>query len=110
MPTTPFLARLRHKGTSITGTISEPDLYASGTAEATITGVVTGAGIDFTKVYRQAAMGYENPVDYVGQVLDNGTRIAGVWSLLHMNGTFEMVRRLAKLDAAEAERAEEVDA
>ncbi|ANU08493.1 hypothetical protein [Paraurantiacibacter namhicola] len=106
---TPFLARLRQKGSSLTGTISEPDLYASGTAEATISGIVSGMSVDFTKIYRRAAAGYENPVDYVGQVLEDGARITGVWSLLHMNGTFEMVRRLAKEEAAKAVVAEEVD-
>ncbi len=92
-PVTPFLATLSQRGTSFTGTIMEPDLYLGGaTAEATVIGVIAGHAVDFTKTYRKATMGYENPVDYVGQLVDKGERITGVWSLLDMNGTFEMTR------------------
>lgn len=93
-PDTPFVAQLSQRGCSFTGTIMEPDLYFSGeAAEATIVGVIAGDAVDFTKTYRKAAWGYENPVDYVGQLVDDGERITGVWSLLDMNGSFEMTRR-----------------
>ncbi|WP_340587030.1 hypothetical protein [Erythrobacter alti] len=105
-PVTPFLATITQRGTSFTGTIMEPDLYLSGNAaEATLVGVIAGYAVDFTKTYRKAAMGYENPVDYVGQLTDKGERITGVWSLLDMNGTFEMTRQRsakAKVERKEA--------
>ena len=34
---------------------------------------MAGDAVDFTKTYRKASFGYTNPVDYVGQVLDDGT-------------------------------------
>jgi len=106
-PVTPFLATLSQRGTSFTGTIIEPDLYLPGvSAEATLVGVVAGNAVDFTKTYRKAAMGYENPVDYVGRLEDKGERITGMWSLLDMNGTFEMTRRSGA--KAEEERQEAV--
>ena len=101
---TPFLATLSQRGTTFTGTIIEPDLYLIGkSAEATLVGIIAGHAVDFTKTYRKAAWGYENPVDYVGQLVDRGERITGVWSLLDMNGTFEMSRR----GGAEAEEERE---
>ncbi len=106
-PVTPFLAALTQRGASFTGTIIEPDIHLIGNfAEATIIGVLAGDAVDFTKTYRKAAWGYENPVDYVGQLLDDATRITGVWSLLDMNGTFEMTRRGGA--EAEEEREQEV--
>ncbi|KLI64168.1 hypothetical protein [Aurantiacibacter marinus] len=105
-PVTPFLANLNQRGTSFTGFIMEPDIHLAGNAaEATIVGVIAGDAVDFTKTYRKATRGYENPVDYVGQLLDRGERITGVWSLLHMNGTFEMTRR----GGAEAEEEREAE-
>lgn len=93
-PETPFRARIDQADQRFTGTIEEPDLYLSGgSALATIVGISSAGSVDFTKTYRRAAQGYENPVDYVGQVSADGMRVAGVWSLLDMNGQFEMVRR-----------------
>ncbi|RPF72113.1 hypothetical protein [Aurantiacibacter spongiae] len=94
LPDTPFRAELVQRGGSFTGEIAEPDLYARGrSAVATVVGVVSGGSVDFTKTYRRAAMGYENPVDYVGQLSPDGDTVTGVWSLCDMNGLFEMTRR-----------------
>lgn len=94
---TPFVATLVQRGNSVTGNISEPDLHLSGaTAEATLVGVVTGEAVDFTKTYRKVIWGYVHPVDYVGQIREKGNVISGVWSLLHMNGRFEMRRHGAR--------------
>lgn len=110
-PLTPFLASIQQRGASFTGTIIEPDLYFPGAStEATIVGVISGDAVDFTKTYRKASQGYENPVDYVGQISDNGERITGVWSLLEYNGHFEMVRRASKTEAEERKADVEVDA
>lgn len=102
-PVTPFLANITQSGNGFSGTIIEPDLYSTrAPAEATIIGVLAGNAVDFTKTYRSASRGYENPVDYVGQLVDDGERITGVWSLLDFNGTFEMTRR--GVAAAQVER------
>ena len=109
-PVTPFLATLNQRGTSFTGSIIEPDLYMTGeAAEATVVGVIAGHAVDFTKTYRKAAMGYKNPVDYVGQLMDKGERIVGVWSLLDMNGTFEMTRHRGAVAQEELEDAAAVE-
>lgn len=93
-PVTPFIATIVQRGGSFTGTILEPDLYLGGMkAEATIMGIVGGSSVDFTKTYRSASMGYENPVDYVGKLSQDCEHITGMWSLLDMNGSFEMTRR-----------------
>ena len=101
-PETPFRASIEHTSNHFTGTIEEPDLHGAGSAAlATIVGVCSGGSVDFTKTYRRAAWGYENPVDYVGQISGDGMRSAGMWSLHDMNGRFEMIRR------AKAKREEE---
>lgn len=109
-PLTPFLANLSQRGASFTGTIIEPDLYSPGAStEATIVGVIAGDAVDFTKTYRHASRGYENPVDYVGKLSEDGERITGVWSLLSYNGTFEMVRQGGKKVAVEREEEAEIE-
>lgn len=109
-PVTPFLATITQSGGNFSGSIIEPDLYRpSATTEAVIAGVVAGAAVDFTKTYRKASMGYENPVDYVGQLSEDGNRIWGVWSLLEWNGTFEMTRSESVKVEEEARATEEVD-
>lgn len=103
-PSTPFLATIKQAGGRISGSIMEPDLY-SGTAPAksVIEGIAAGQAVDFTKTYHQVSFGYRDPVDYVGQVSENGDRITGVWSLLDMNGSFEMTRQSGHKEAAERE-------
>lgn len=109
-PATPFLAQLSQQDGRFTGQIIEPDLYAPGaSATAEIVGIVSGGSVDFTKTYRKASRGYENPVDYVGQLSDDGNRITGVWSLLHMNGTFEMTREAAAEIADDRVESVEID-
>ena len=89
----------------------EPDIYRpTATIEAEISGVRTARSVDFTKVYLDAPRGYENPVDYVGQISSDGLEVTGVWSLLDMNGTFEMQREQGISETEEAETAETVSA
>ncbi|MBX7541189.1 hypothetical protein [Qipengyuania sphaerica] len=64
--------------------------------------------MDFTKAYIDPPHGYENPVDYVGKFSSDGNSVTGVWSLLDMNGTFEMHREIEATAAQEAETAETV--
>lgn len=95
-PTTPFLATIEERGGQLTGTIIEPDMNGGATIAATIRGVRHGHGVDFTKQYGPAASPiYGNPVDYVGRLSADGLVITGVWSLLDMDGTFEMRRETA---------------
>lgn len=101
-PTTPFLAHIEETDGRFTGTIIEPDEDGGPTLEARIEGWRQGTSVDFTKCYAaDAPVGYEFPVDYVGRLSDDGTMISGIWSLLEMDGAFEMHR-----DAAASEQAE----
>ncbi|MBX7492330.1 hypothetical protein K3163_03820 [Qipengyuania sp. 1NDW9] len=89
----------------------EPDIFRpTATIEAEISGHRTARSVDFTKVYFDAPRGYENPVDYVGQISSDGLEVTGVWSLLDMNGTFEMQREQGMAETEEAETAETVPA
>ena len=104
-PTTPFLARLEDHAGQLSGTIIEPNIWTgAGTAEATIIGLRHGTSVDFTKSYGPPAPeGYESPVDYVGTVTPDGNTVKGVWSLLDMDGTFEMRREEETREEQEAE-------
>lgn len=92
MPTTPFLADIIEEAGAFSGTTIEPDLYGGASANARIVGHRSGRSVDFTKTYQSRDAGYQNPVDYVGQVSEDGLTITGVWSLKDWNGTFEMTR------------------
>ena len=94
-PTTPFVAMIAETGASFEGRILEPHLFAGGTAEARVAGYRSGRSVDFTKTYVAHAAGYENPVDYVGQLSEDGMTITGIWSMLDWNGEFEMTRERA---------------
>ena len=106
-PVTPFLAEIIEQGGTLSGSILEPELaHGSGEAiSAVLSGHRAGTAVDFTKTYRGQRLGYENPVDYVGTLSADGLRIAGVWSLLHLDGTFEMHRdaRQAAMEEREGE-------
>lgn len=104
-PTTPFLATIRDDGGRLSGTIIEPDNIRGGsTIAAHVVGLRHGSSVDFTKSYGPAPpAGYENPVDYVGSVSSDGNTITGVWSLLTMDGSFEMRREAAAGEEAEEE-------
>ena len=93
-PTTPFLAHLRDDGGRLTGTIIEPDVFFGGpTLEASLSGTRQGTSVDFTKMYGPAAPpDFANPVDYVGSLSADGNTVSGVWSLLDLDGRFEMHR------------------
>lgn len=54
--------------------------------------------------------GYENPVDYVGQLSGDGMVVSGVWSLFDINGTFEMHREEQVAAMEKAETAQTVPA
>lgn len=96
-PTTPFLAVIQEDGGRITGTIIEPDVVSGNPIlEARIVGLRTSTSVDFTKIYPSAPCGYENPVDYVGSISESGNTITGVWSLLELDGTFEMRREISR--------------
>lgn len=85
----------------------EPSLYdGAETLEASMVGHRSGSAVDFTKTYVGIRQGYEDPVDYVGQLSENGNCIKGVWSLVEWNGSFEMYREQTR--AAEREREAEI--
>ena len=89
----------------------EPDLFRPmQTIGAMISGHRSGRSVDFTKIYIDPPQGYENPVDYVGQMSRDGMTVTGMWSLAEMNGTFEMQREERATETQEAETAETVPA
>ena len=107
-PDTPFLAVIEERAGHLSGSIIEPHVYRPAeTARAAIVGHRSGAQIDFTKTYHGTGREYATPVDYVGQLSADGSRIAGAWSLLQWDGSFEMYRDVA--DEADAETEEEVE-
>lgn len=109
--TTPFHARIVETGGRFVGALIEPDLYHRGeSVSAECIGHRSGRGVDFTKSYLDPPQGYENPVDYVGQLSADGMTIAGMWSLFEMNGTFEMHREQAIGETEEAETVSTVPA
>jgi hypothetical protein len=102
-PDTPFLATITDRDGELVGTIIEPNEFRPETAHATLRGHRFGASVDFTKTYRAAGPEYDTPVDYVGRLSDDGTRIVGVWSLLEWDGSFEMFRDIAASPDVEVE-------
>lgn len=101
-PTTPFIADITEEAGAFHGTTIEPDLNKDGSASARVAGHRAGRSVDFTKTYTAREDGYENPVDYVGQLSEDGLMITGVWSLLDWNGEFEMTREVGlKMEAEE---------
>jgi hypothetical protein len=104
-PTTPFLTHLRDDGGRLTGTVIEPDVFYGGpTLQASLRGLRHATSVDFTKSYEpHAPPGYENPVDYVGSISSDGNTISGVWSVLDLDGTFEMHRDAQASEPVEAE-------
>lgn len=110
-PATPFLANIIELDGSFSGTIIEPDAYykLAENLESLIAGHRGGRAIDFTKTYRSKRHGYENPVDYVGQMSPDGKSITGVWCLLDINGTFEMFRENGIAETARTSASVEVD-
>lgn len=107
-PTTPFLARIDEDGARLGGETIEPDGFGGiGPRQASIVGIRQGNAVDFTKTYARPSFAYLNPVDYVGRVSEDANTISGVWSLLHLDGTFQMHREVAV--AEEAEEATEIE-
>jgi len=80
------------------------------TIGAMVSGHRAARSVDFTKIYIDPPQGYENPVDYVGQMSRDGMTVTGIWSLADMNGTFEMQREEHATETQEAETAETVPA
>ena len=106
-PTTPFLAEISESAGSFDGTIIEPNLSNAGSVEARVVGYRSGRSVDFTKTYVNPDQGYENPIDYVGQLSVDGLTITGVWSMLDWNGQFEMTRDAGR--QIEAEETAEIE-
>lgn len=108
-PTTPFLARLVDADGSLSGGTVEPNMIAFGseTLEALIAGTRSGASVDFTKTY-DGASDAAHAVDYVGRLSEDGNRIAGVWSMEGLDGTFEMYREAVR-EEVEAREVEVVE-
>ena len=107
LPVTPFLAVLVDRNGHLSGSVVEPNTIAVGTLEARLAGTRDGVGVDFTKTY-PACSGpdYANPVDYVGTISDEGNVIRGRWSILDIDGSFEMRREVETEVVGEVEYVE----
>ena len=105
-PTTPFMAKLSDAAGRLTGETVEPNLLGFGndTLAASLVGSRQGGSVDFTKTYDGASV-LAHAIDYVGRLSDDGNRIAGVWSMEELDGTFEMYRE-AVWEEAEGRQAE----
>ena len=108
-PTTPFMAKLVDSDGALSGEIVEPNTvgFSPATLEAFLVGTRSGASVDFTKTYDGAADAAHS-IDYVGRLSEDGNRIAGVWSMEGLDGTFEMYRE-AVWEEAEGKEAEEAE-
>ncbi len=85
----------------------EPNTVSIGMLEARIAGTRNGVRVDFTKTYgANGHPDYVNPVDYVGTISADGNLIRGRWSILDIDGTFEMRREVEVEEGREAEIAE----
>jgi hypothetical protein len=111
-PTTPFVASLDDQGGHIGGTTLEPNLQSiPGEPEelnATLVGTRKGRSIDFIKTYDGEV--FNDSIDYVGQLSNDGTTVTGVWSNNDMDGTFEMHRDISLEEVTAVETGQEVDA
>lgn len=109
-PDTPFLCRITDNGGRLTGIITEPDMFyrSAGTLSAELAGVRRDRSVDFVKTYRGQRVGYEKPVDYVGQVSSDGLVITGSWSLSRWDGSFEMFRDPPYAEEEQVEEATKV--
>ena len=100
-PVTPFNAQFLDQAGRIVGATTEFDQFRPDhVIEAIISGHYHGESIDFTKAYQGAGPDYEQPIDYVGRISADGNVITGVWSLLEIDGRFEMRRDLNETEAA----------
>lgn len=102
-PDTPFVARVSENGVRFLGEIIEPNEFRPEIANATIEGVRAGRAVEFTKSYHGAGPAYETPVEYSGQLSEDGNTIAGTWTLLEFEGFFEMMREQEKEEPETAE-------
>lgn len=103
-PTTPFIARIEERAGRLAGTIIEPNIVQGGTIASAIAGLRHGSAVDFVKSYSGCTTGdYDMPVDYVGSVSADGNVVRGVWSLLEMDGSFEMRREAVLAEVSERE-------
>lgn len=92
-PPTPFEAQIDDNDGHLSGAIIEPSAVDGETLKASLFGTRHGSSCDFIKTYSSAAPeGYDQPVDYVGGIASDGLAITGVWSLLDLDGKFEMFR------------------
>ena len=111
MPPVAFEAVLHDSAGRISGTTTEigPSAFAAAQRlDAVIDGRRDGRNVQFIKMYEQADEEYD-VVHYSGAVDPEGDEIAGTWLLHGLSGTFLMVRRPRKAEAAKIEAEEKID-
>lgn len=93
LPKTPFVAEISEEAGVISGKTLEPDLYSNSTLKAEFVGCRSERVVDFTKSYSTPLEGYESPIDYVGQLSEDGQIVTGSWTMQDWSGQFEMTRQ-----------------
>lgn len=109
LPKTPFVAEIVETAGRISGSTLEPDLYSHSPLKADLVGHRSERAVDFTKSYIAPGQGYKAPVDYVGQLSEDGQMITGSWMMQEWSGGFEMTRQAGAGAKVEAKESAEVD-
>ncbi len=95
LDTVPFGADLRDDGGLVGGLIEEDasGIGLSGQTHSTCSGHHDGERLTFTKIYDSHDM-LIAPIEYQGQILDEGHEISGSWTIAidHLSGPFVMTR------------------
>ena len=111
VPPVAFEAVLQDSAGQISGSTTELASTSFGRdqrLDAVIDGRREGRDVQFIKMYEQADAEYD-VVHYSGAVDPDGDEIAGTWLLHGLSGTFLMIRRPRKTEAAEIETEEKID-
>lgn len=90
-----FTATLLQFGSTLSGTVHEPDLFGdtdAGLLYAEISGSKKDTAVEFAKTY-DGTGGWEHTVFYAGVLSDDGLEIEGTWTIPEVwQGRFLMIR------------------
>ena len=107
-PSVKFDCELTQVGASVTGQITEVDMYkpsGSFLLEAVVDGQIHQQDMSFTKTYITKSDIYDQPVEYVGRVSASGHEISGQWFIGEIHGSFTLTRDKPSSGAAKTRMA-----
>ncbi len=90
----PFVARIEQNGTTLSGSIREPNTFANDDLDellAVLDGYIAGPVVVFAKSYLGGERA-DHTVQYTGLVDEKAMRIRGDWQIGSWTGVFEMSR------------------